>query len=261
VKKDTPRILVVDIETAPLESYTWGTHEQNVGVDQIKREWSILAFCAKWLGESKLIYDDTGGRGVKKVRDDKKLLKKLHKLLDEADIVVTQNGKKFDLRKINARLIMAGFKPYSPIRFVDTYLVARKHFGFTSNRLAWQSQHLTDTPKSTHKRFPGFELWLECLADNPAAWAEMKKYNCRDVVATEKVYLKQLPWITGHPNVGAYTEKPHCPKCGSRTLQARGTQVTQQGRYQRFQCNTCGGWSRGKKTKLSGAAREALLVN
>jgi hypothetical protein len=253
--------LIVDIETSPLESYTWGTHEQTVGVDQIKTEWSILAFSAKWLGESTLIYADTGGRGKKKVRDDKQLLRKLHKLLDEADIVVTQNGKKFDLRKINARLIMHRIRPYSPVRIVDTYLVARRCFGFTSNRLAWQAKHLTTRQKSIHKRFPGFELWLECLADNPLAWKEMKHYNCDDVLATEEVYLTQLPWITGHPNIGTYTNEPHCPKCGSVHLQRRGRRVTQNGWYARFQCMKCGGWCSSKHNELSTAQRTALLVN
>jgi hypothetical protein len=261
MKNDKPRILLIDIETAPLESYTWGTFDQTVGVDQIKTEWSILAFCAKWLGKSKLIYADTGGRGKSKVRDDKPLLRKIHKLLDEADIVVFQNGVKFDIKKINARLIMSGFKPYSPVRCVDTYLVARRHFGFTSNRLAWQAKHLTTRQKSIHKEFPGFELWLQCLADNRLAWKEMKHYNCDDVLATEEVYLKQLPWITSHPNIGTYTNKPHCPKCGSHELQARGFQVTQAGRYQRFQCTGCGGWSRSKKTELTTRQRQALLVN
>lgn len=156
---------------------------------------------------------------------------------------------------------MKGMKPYSPIRMVDTYLVAKKHFGFTSNRLAWQSKHLTNIQKSTHKKFPGFELWLECLADNPKAWDEMRKYNCIDVKSTEKVYKRQLPWIAGHPNVGTYTNKPHCPKCGSHKVQSRGEQVTQAGVYQRFQCVTCGGWSRSKKNRLTTAERTALLVN
>lgn len=258
-----PRVLIVDIETAPIEGYVWGIWEQNVGLEQIKTEWSILSYCAKWLGEKKLIYDDTSGRGPKKVRDDRKLLKGIWTLLDEADIVVAQNGQKFDIKKINARLIVNGFKPYSPIKIVDTLLVAKKHFGFTSNKLAWQSQHLTDTPKDEHKNFPGFELWKACLADNPAAWKEMKKYNCRDVVATEKVYLKQLPWISNHPNVGTYAESigAECPKCGSGKLHARGTVVLQQGKYVRLQCQGCGGWSRGKQNLIETPRRKRLLAN
>lgn len=257
-----PSIVTLDIETSPLESYTWGLWDQNVGLEQIKTEWSILSYSAKWLGSKEIFFNHTGGRGPKKVRDDKPLMKELWNLLDQADLVVAQNGARFDIKKINSRLVVHGFGPYSPIRIVDTLSVAKKHFGFTSNKLAWLSKYLTETKKSEHKKFPGFELWLECLKDNPAAWAEMRKYNIQDVVATEQLYLKQRPWISGHPNVANYNfdESEQCPKCASPRLQARGWAVTQAGKYQRLQCQDCGGWSRSKKNLSSADKRKSLLV-
>jgi len=262
MNSNTPRIATVDIETAPLESFTWGIWDQNIGLEQIKTEWSILSYAWKWLDSKAIIQADTSGRGIKKVRDDKKLAGQLWKLLDEADIVVAQNGIKFDIKKINARLIQHGFGPYSPIRVVDTLQVAKKHFGFTSNKLEWQSQKLTDSPKSKHKRFPGFELWLECLADNPAAWAEMRKYNKQDVLATEKLYLKQRPWIAQHPNVGTYSGEsaPSCPKCGSTHVTKQGTKTMQAGVYQQYKCQGCGGWSRGKAMLNALSVRKGKLV-
>ena len=257
-----PNVLVFDLETAPLESYHWALWDQNISLDQIKVDWSILAYAAKWVGSKEVLYRDTGGRGIKKVRNDKPLVADLWKLLDEADIVVAQNGVRFDVKKLNARLIIHGFKPYSPIRVVDTLAVAKKHFGFTSNRLAYMSEQLTDSPKDEHKKFPGFELWAECLKDNPEAWKEMKKYNIRDVIATEKLYLKQLPWIDQHPNVGTYSTDGTqvCPKCGSGNVQKRGTSVLQLGSYQRFHCQDCGGWSRGKQLLTALKDRKAKLV-
>jgi hypothetical protein len=257
-----PRIVTIDIETSPIESYTWGLWEQNVGLEQIKTEWTILSYAAKWFGEKKMIYKDTSGRGVKRVRDDKKLLEDLWTILDAADIVVAQNGKRFDMKKINARLLMHNLPPYSPVRVVDTLQVSKNHFGFTSNKLAWLSKYLTATPKSEHKKFPGFDLWLECLKDNPKAWAEMKKYNIQDVIATEELYVKLRPWITNHPNMGAYnlSPVPQCPKCASVNQQSRGTATTQQGRYTRYQCQDCGGWSRGKLMLLDLKKRRSLLA-
>lgn len=258
-----PKTLIIDIETAPLESFTWGLWDQNVGLEQIKTEWSILSFSAKWLGDKQVVYKDTGGKGVAKVRDDTDLLKDLWKLLDEADIVIAQNGQAFDIKKINARMLMAGMKPYSPIKIVDTMLVSKKHFAFTANKLAWLSDHLTQAKKSEHKLFPGFELWKECLKDNPKAWAEMKKYNCLDVVATEELYLKLLPWVEGHPNVAAYTGdlKLACPKCGSKNVHKQGKTFTQTGEFDRYHCKDCGGWSRSRYTLNSKAKRQALLGN
>lgn len=248
--KPGPRIVTLDIETAPIQAFVWGTYDVNVGLEMIQEDWSILSFSAKWLGEPKVIYHDTGGRGREKVRDDRDLLGKLWALLDEADVVIAQNGVAFDIRKINARLIAAGFKPYSPIRVVDTMLAAKRRFGFTSNKLAWLSQKLTKAKKLTHKKFPGFELWAACLRDEAAAWKEMRRYNQVDVIATEELYLKLRPWIENHPNFAAYVDcdDPACTRCGSKNVQRRGRTVTNAGEYPRFQCTDCGGWSRGRQT-------------
>jgi len=258
-----PAIVTLDIETAPLQSYHWGLWDQNIGLDQIAIEWSILSFSAKWLGELGVIYRDTGGRGRANVRKDRCLLVDLWNILDKADIVIAQNGQAFDVKKINARMLMHGMKPYSPIKIVDTMLVSRRHFDFTSNKLQWLSEHLTEIKKSPHKKFPGFELWAECLKDNPAAWAEMKHYNCQDTLATEQLYLKLRPWMVGHPNIAVYSssEDPQCPKCGSHEMQRRGSAFTQSGEYHRFRCNKCGGWARSRYTTNTLEKRHALLSN
>ena len=260
---NSPRVLTVDIESVPIEAYTWGIWDVNVGLEQIKTDWSILSYAAKWLDSPEIYYADTMGRGPKKVRDDKPLMRGLWELLDKADIVVGQNINSFDIKKINARLITHGFGPYSPVRTVDTMRVAKKHFSFTSNKLAFLSQNLTDAKKSEHRAFPGFSLWLECLADNPKARKELKKYNIQDVVTTEQLYKKQLPWISGHPNLATYSmrEDVTCPKCASPKLQARGFATTQTGKFQRLQCQACGGWSRAKLNLTSKDKRSALLVS
>lgn len=258
----SPRIAILDIETAPILAYVWRIFDENIGLDQIKEDYSILSFAWKWLGESKTIYESTEGQ--RNVRKDKKLLTKLHKLLNEADIVIAQNGKNFDIKKINSRMIQHGIPPYSPVRIVDTYESCKRHFGFTSNKLAWTSAILTDTPKSIHKDFPGFLLWREIVEYGPRmkqAWAEMKLYNIRDVVATEAKYMKLRPWMNTHPNLGAYSDGPqhNCPNCGSENVQRRGVHVTQQGRRTRYQCQDCGTWSHDKKQVMSNSRRKALL--
>lgn len=227
-----------------MQSLHWGIWEENISLKQISVDWSILAFAAKWLDSPKIEYHDTSGRGVRRVRDDRQILKQIWGILDQADIVVGQNVRAFDIRKINARLLTHGFPPYSPVRVVDTMLAAKRHFAFTSNRLEWLSR-LTDTRKSEHKKFPGFELWSECLADNREAWAEMRKYNIADVVATEELYLKLRPWIDGHPNVATGRG---CPKCGSLRLRSHGWRHTQAGgRYRRFRCLACLGLSHERR--------------
>lgn len=259
-----PRVLFLDIETAPLASLHWGLWDQTVGLDQIQTEWSILSFAAKWLGRREVIQFDTGGRGPGKVRDDRAVLRELWRLLDAADIVVAQNGKAFDLPKINARLLLEGFPPYSPVKVVDTLLAAKRHFGFTSNKLAWLSKHLAPTKrKLEHREFPGILLWAECLRDNPRAWAVMRRYNVRDVRGLEPVYLKLRPWIEGHPNVAVYGEGNalSCPRCGCTKLARWGNAYTQTGQYQRYRCSKCRGFARSRYTENTPAKRRSLLSN
>ena len=258
------RIVTLDIETAPILAYVWGLFKQFVGLDQIVKDWSILSVTWKWLGEKKTHYVDTWEDGkAADIHDDSKLLQALWLVLDEADIVVTQNGISFDIKKINARFIQAGMPPPSPYRQVDTKVEAAKVARLTSNKLAWLAKVLNGSEKDKHADFPGFELWAECMKRNPKAWAAMKKYNPIDVVETEGVYLKLRPYIVGHPNVGAYLDlsEPTCPKCGSLEVQQRGFSRTQTGLYKRMRCSGCGGWSRTRYTQNTIGERKALLSN
>lgn len=263
---DGAQIVTLDIETAPILAYVWGLFKQFVGLDQIVHDWSILSVTWKWLGDKKTHYVDTWVDGkAKDVRDDTLLLVELWKVLDRADIVVTQNGIQFDIKKINARFIQAGMSPPSPFRQVDTKVEAVKIARFTSNKLAWLAQAVNGSAKDKHKDFPGFELWAECMKRNPKAWAAMKKYNPIDVIETEKLYLHLRPWIVGHPNLGNYLQstEPTCPKCGSENVQQRGWARTQTGLYKRMKCmdTCCGGWSRSRYTMNTMGERKALLSN
>jgi hypothetical protein len=256
-----PRILVLDIETAPILANVWKTWKENVGLEQIRADWYILSFSAKWLGAKRVIYRDQSR--AKDIENDVALMQELHALLDEADMVVAHNGRRFDLKKINVRFLMHRLSPPSPFVIVDTLEIAKRHFAFTSNRLAFLTDQLCAEKKLTHAEFPGFTLWKECLAGNRKAWAEMKRYNIQDVVSLEELYLLLRPWAEGHPNVAAYSEpdRPACPRCGSEDMRQKGYRHTQVGRYARFQCNGCGGWARGRLMVNSKEQRKNLLVN
>src|SRR5579863_8242080 len=94
--KNGPKVLIFDIETAPIVAHVWSLWENNVGLNQIVSDWHVLSWSAKWLDDppNKVMYMDQ--RGVKNIEDDSNLLEEIWLLLDEADIVITQNGKSFD---------------------------------------------------------------------------------------------------------------------------------------------------------------------
>ena len=253
-----PKVLIYDIETAPILAHVWGLWDNNVSLNMIESDWHVLSWSAKWLGEKKIMYADQ--RKEKDISNDSRILKKIWKLLDKADIVITQNGVKFDNKKLNARFIKHGFKPPSSYKNIDLLKIARKHFGFTSNKLEYMTGLLCKKKKSEHKKFPGFDLWKKCLAGNQTAWKEMEKYNKRDVTSTEELYHKLIPWDQSiNFNLYRDTEETICT-CGCRKFSRNGFAYTSTGKYQRFECKRCGAEVRGRKDKFSKAKKDSLKV-
>lgn len=260
MQKKGPRIGLIDIETSPILANVWGLFKQNIGLEMIDRDWNILSVCFKWLGERKVTYADVAHK--EDYSDDKELLELIWQFLDDADVIVAQNGRRFDVKKINARFIEHGMVPPSPYKIVDTLEVAKRHFGFTSNKLAWMTDKLCTVKKRSHAKFPGYKLWQQCLRGNREAWREMRLYNIDDVRSMEELYLIFLPWISNHPNFGNYVnlDKPVCNRCGSEHIVKNGTYHTDVGQYQRFRCHGCGGTLRGRILMNSKEHRKNLLM-
>lgn len=238
------KTIYCDIETSPLLVYTWGTFDQTVAINQIVKDWTVLGM--GWAEDGKPVeYADCRDR--RDPRDDKRLMKTIHRVLDEADVVVAHNGASFDVRKINARLAHHGMSPPSPYKVVDTKRIAKRSFWFTSNRLEWLAP-LAGSAKSKHGKFPGFELWAEVMKGNQEAWAEMETYCRQDVEALRALHVRLQGWDKTAPNRGLQSPGAQvCPKCGSARVHKRGQMTTAGGIYSRFQCQDCGGWSRGAK--------------
>lgn len=244
-KEKTPKILLIDIETAPNLGYIWGKYEQNV-IDY-KNEWYLLSFCAKWLGEKKMFAYKLNDFNLfkKDKQNDLELVKKLWNLLDEADIIIGHNSDEFDIKKSNARFLFHGLNPPEPYKTIDTKKIAKKYFNFNSNKLDDLGRYLGIGRKMEHE---GFSLWLKCMNGDKCAWDRMIKYNKQDVVLLEKLYKRFLPYITNHPNYGLYQQKEFaCPNCGSYHLHKRGYAMTKTNIYNRWQCQECGSWSQSVK--------------
>lgn len=260
-----PRVLVADIETFPIVAYVWSLWKQNIGLDQIERDWSMMSFAAKWLGRPEVFYLDN--RYMADARDDSAQLAALHELLSNTDMVIAHNGARFDLPKIRARMAMSGYSPLPPVKVIDTLLLNRKAFMFTSQRLAYVSERLATVPKDEHAAYPGFKLWRGCMAHEKAAWAECEKYNITDVTSLEETYTALRGWYEGAPNFGPYTrpssaEAHTCPSCGSENVIRKGVRQTQVGIYPRYHCNSCGSWSRGRVMDAADrAGRTHILTN
>jgi hypothetical protein len=255
-----PKVLIYDIETAPIVAHVWGLWENNVGLNQIDTDWHVLSWSAKWLGapDNEVMYMDQ--RGMKNIEDDSKLLKQIWNLLDQCDVVITQNGKKFDQKKLNARFILNGMDPTSSYRHIDTAQLAKKHFAFTSNKLAYLSDKLCTTYKklTNHGQFAGHELWVQCLKGNLAAWQEMEKYNKYDVLSLEELYNRLAPWDNSI-NFNVYTDDETLTcSCGSTSFRKNGFAYSNAAKYQKYTCKGCGKEHKDKNNLFSTEKKASL---
>lgn len=241
-----PRILCLDIETAPAIAHVWGLYNQNVGLNQIVEPGRVLCFAARWHNQKQVMYwsEFHDGRAA--------MLDAAERLLTDADIIVHYNGTRFDLPHLRTALALDNRKPVPPVREVDLLRVVRRVFKFQSNKLDFVAQQLGLGGKVKHE---GHDLWVKCLAGDPKAWDRMRRYNKRDVDLTFDLYDRLSPWIPTHPHYGLWTrEEASCPRCGSTNLTHRGWTRTAVTTYARMQCE-CGGWVRMNHVKARTTTR------
>jgi hypothetical protein len=209
---------------------------QNVSINQLLESSDTLCWAAKWAHDDTILYDSIFQS------KPKTMIKRIHALLAEADMVVHYHGTSFDIPTLNKEFVLRRMAPPSPYRQVDLLRTVRKRFRFASNKLGYVCERLGIGKKYDHE---GHTLWIRCMEKQPDAWAEMEKYNRHDVVLLEALYYRLLPWIQGHPNNSAYSGEAVCPTCGHSRYQKRGYTLTQAGKYQRYQCQQCHSWFRG----------------
>ena len=231
------RILAWDIELTPMTVYSWSLWPNFIPIQQIEKTQEVMCFGARWYGEKKVEFKSTYHHGKKE------MLESIHALLDEADAVMSWNGQSFDTKHINREFLEAGMQPPSPYKEIDLMRVTKSRFKMPSNKLDFVAQNLGVGKKVPHE---GFQLWLDCMANDEKAWKKMKQYQLQDVNLLIDLYEKLLPWIKNHPNMGVGSDEPVCTNCGSENIKRRGYEVLNTGRYQKFQCNDCGKWMRGK---------------
>lgn len=242
------KILVLDLETRPSMGYVWSLWDQNVSLSQLVEVGEVICFAAKWLDQKKVHFKSVYHHS----KDE--MIHTAWELMDEADAIIHYNGRAFDIKHLNREFLLAGLTPPSPHKDIDLLTVARGRFKFVSNKLEHVADQLGLGGKTGHS---GFQLWIDCMANDRSAWAKMKEYNINDVILTEKVYRVLLPWIKSHPSVPLHngSEWSDCPNCGSADIQRRGYAYTAMSRYQRIVCKTCGTWSRIGKRDLAAVTK------
>lgn len=251
-------ILIWDIETTQNICAIFQLKQQDwIHPDNILQERYVVTASWKELGaktvSSVTVLDDPK-RYRANPHDDFHVIKTLHEVLSRADVLVAHNGDNFDMKFVEARMLIHGLPPLPPIIKIDTLKVAKSRFLFNANSLNYLGKIL----KVGMKVHTSLGLWLRVLNGEADAVKEMVKYNKQDVVLLERVFLKLQPYIDSHVNRHLYGGTG-CPRCGSLKVQSRGVHRAISNVYQRYCCNECGGWFRELKADRTKSAKTRVL--
>jgi transposase-like protein len=237
IKENFPAVLLMDIETLPAVVYVWDTNIYNVSInkEQIIKDWAILCWSAKWLEDDRMISACLTPNEIE-TRNDKRICEAMWQLFDDADVIIAQNGKKFDIPKFNTRWWKHQLPQPSSYRIIDTLEAARKVFSMTWNSLDYLGEYLGLGRKLRTE----FKLWRECDDGDKKALERMQEYNQTDVILLEDIYLKMRGWIPNHPKFTMYEKVIGvCPVCFSPNIKNIGFYQAPVKQYKEFRCEHC----------------------
>lgn len=249
-------VLIFDIETSPMIAYVWGLWKQNIPIDRIIQDWSVICWSAKWLNQDGVI-----SSVVTQEMNEEYVILAMWKLLDEADVVVAHNAKRFDVPKMNAKFIEYGLYEPSPYKVVDTLAIAKSRFKFTSNKL----DYITKLMGHEGKHSTDFQLWVDCMNRKQEALDRMVAYCEQDVLELEQTYLKLRHWDKQAPNLAVFDDDDtiRCGTCLSEDLETIDNRraVTSTSSYPVYRCNNCGKVQRDSSSTTTSNKRKSLLRN
>lgn len=188
---------------------------------------------------------DYMGKDGDLIKAEKYLLKAVSAQLLESDVWLAHFGCYYDLPFVNTRLLYHHL-PVIPANFplIDTWRISRNRLKLRNNRLVTISEFLgTKEEKNAIKP----EQWLRALGGHKGSMDYIVEHCRRDVVVLEQAYLRLRPLVLDHPSRGLIDDRGGCGVCGQQKLVKRGFHVTRTRKYQRWQCQSCGSWSKGVK--------------
>lgn len=270
MKQLKPKILLWDIETSLMLMAAFQRMNLSpVPYSMVFQEWFVISAQFKWLGEKKTqvisLLDDKK-RFDTDPTDDKFIITQLRNLLDEADIVVAQNGDHFDWKKFKTKLMYHRIKPPRKPKMIDTYKEARSA-AFSSNKLGDLCEYLdlknqkavhnrgdwlmATLPYGTYRKSKGKIIKVTKAAKKKAIHHIAHEYGLYDIPSLEELYLTLRPYMSKHPNLNEYHADgiDRCTNCGSTHIKHDGHNGA--GRKQ-YACQNCGKKMLAKrKTKYS----------
>jgi hypothetical protein len=256
-KSTSPVIGVFDIETLPMVVYTFAMYDQNIGTEQVIREVSLLSWAGKFLNSSEIFYDILTPEEVIS-NNEFRIIKSCWEFMHKCDIIIGHNLISFDGKLMNTFFLKYNLPPLKYVS-VDTLLVAKANFRFSSNKLTFINNELHIRNKIDNE---GFMLWRKCFEGDQSALDRMLEYNIGDIYATEDLYYRVRPYVR-NINVALYNEivENQCPVCGNTNLVSEGFYYTSAGKWESVRCGNCKALSRKKHNLFTVEKKRSLVIN
>lgn len=203
----------------------------------------LFAFCYKWLGEKKvtvLALVDYNKPceccGLMRL-DDRQLVKDAHKVMSQADVTLTFNGRNFDDKYMATKFMRGRLHPLGKIRAIDLYQVARSSMRLSRKSLANISKYLNLKHQKTSL---DWDLWDRASEGDASAHRYIKAHGAADVLVTEELYLDHLrPYVPNHPFL--FEDREPCQRCGGRMKRDKKITTLSAPKVQ-YRCTKCGGY-------------------
>lgn len=251
------KVLVYDLETSPIITAQWSLRQKYTNLSAIKYPSYLICWSGKWLFDDKMIeYSVTPTEA--KNKDDERIVKSLWNYFDEADYVITYNGKSFDEKKANGRFLKYNLPLPSPYKHIDVYRSLRKKVKLESLKLDYITQFLGIEGKDD----TSMQLWMDCMEGDKKALNKMLNYCSQDVKILETLYLQTRHYYKNHPSMVILDDKQSikkCPTCSSEDIKEDGYYNTYTNSYTAYRCNNCQSLSRCRNSNIDTESKKQLI--
>lgn len=240
------KVLILDVERLPgiTRQYWWDRGDMKsryIHYETVERHPRTTIVCAKWYFDDVVVQLAEWDKGGRKV-----FLRKVHKLMAQADIIVGHNIDQADIPWLKGDLyVEAGLPPLPPFKTVDTLKVLRREFksGAPFKSLDAFCQIAGIPAKSDRYDRDAMERAVEGSAEDRT---RLTAYCAGDVVATQGLLDFLRPHIRNHPTlfVDGKESLTICHRCGHDTEPIPRRYVANVLSYSMRRCGECGGFSR-----------------
>ncbi len=246
------KFLIYDIEISPILGWTYSQY--NTNILRVAKEQTLMSFAYMILevdGSKTVLDGDYSTINCYTLADfdynEEALVKKMHELFEECQIIVGFNSKQFDDKHATKYFIKHKLDPIAPIKQIDLLREWKKVAKLTGNHLESINEYLFNERK-TEERVG--DLWYDCMVNqDQESYKLLKEYNKQDVVLTYNILKELLCYMKDTPaNLSLLMNHPlACPRCGFiDDFEEAGFYYSNVGRYNQYKCKKCGSYLHGR---------------